>query len=73
MVDALVAGTGLHDRGLREVRLYSLEPARNGARYRCLLELGDNAADRAFLESDAGREKVADALAAGIRAFGPKP
>jgi hypothetical protein len=63
LVDELVRRTGLPNRGLREVRLYSLETARNKAEYRCLVEIGDNVADRAFLDSAAGRQKAADAMA----------
>lgn len=68
MVEALVAGTGLKDRGLREVRLYSLEAPQNAATRKCLLEIGDNAADRVFLENPENRDRIAQALADGIRA-----
>ncbi len=70
MVNALVSGTGLKDRGMREVRLYSLEAPQNEARHKCLLEIGDNAADRAYLENPANRDEIAQALADGIRAAG---
>ncbi len=70
LVRGLVKRTDLEkNRGLREVRLYSLEKRRNGAKYRCLLEVGDNAADRTYLESKAGRQEIAEALATAIRGF----
>lgn len=69
LVSALSADLKMRNRGTREVRLYSLEPGRNKATYRCLLEIGDNAADRALLESPAGRQKIAESLARAIREF----
>ncbi len=60
---ALVAVTGLPDRGMREERLYSLESERNKAGLRLLLEIGDNKADRAFLLDDDNRQVIAQALA----------
>ena len=64
---ALVSATGLPDRGMREERLYSLEPARNEAGIRLLLEIGDNKADRAFLLDAANRQAIAQALADSLR------
>lgn len=69
LVDSVSKRTGLPSRGLRAVKLYSLEPKRNDARYRCLLEIGDNARDRAFLEDSTNRQRVAEALAEGLRAI----
>lgn len=68
LADALVSATGLPDRGIREARLYSLE-ARNTAPIKCLLEIGDNEADRAYLENPANREVIARGLAQGVRAL----
>ena len=45
------------------MRLYSLEPERNEAPIRILLEIGDNEADRDYLMDPAGREEIAVALA----------
>lgn len=64
---ALLSATGLPDRGIREERLYSLEPERNKAGTRLLLEIGDNKADRAFLLEDANRQAIAEALADSLR------
>ncbi len=63
----LTAATGLPSRGARDVRLYSLERSR--ARYRALIEVGDNTADREFLLSPASRARTASALAAALRSF----
>lgn len=74
LVASLVQGTGLPSRGVTEMRLYSLEPERNAARYRCLVEIGDNSADRAYLESPLGRQQIAAALASGMCShFGEAP
>ena len=69
LVDRLSSRLGLPNRGAREVRLYSLEPERNHARYRSLLEIGDNVADRQFLSSSANRRRIGRALAAALVAF----
>lgn len=71
MVASICAETDLPDRGVREVRLYSLEPDRNAASLRVLLELGDNAADREMLLSDPGREQLARGIAAAVRTAVP--
>ncbi len=63
LVNAVCAKTGLPNRGLRAVRLYSLESPRNKAKYRCLLEIGDNTKDRVFLEDSNNRDIIAEALA----------
>jgi N-acetylmuramoyl-L-alanine amidase len=55
--------TGLPYRGIRAAPLYSLDPVRNAAPIRVLLEIGDNVQDREFLEGEAGRQSVARALA----------
>jgi len=67
LVSSVAGSTGLPSRGTRVVRLYSLEKSR--ARYRALLEIGDNEADRAFLRSPPGRQKAAIGVAAALRAF----
>ncbi len=64
---ALVSATKLPDRGMREERLYSLEPGRNKSGTRLLLEIGDNKADRAFLLNEANRQAIAVALADSLR------
>jgi hypothetical protein len=46
--------------------LYVLDPVNNGAPIRVLLELGDNAADRALLMSEEGRQRLAAALAKAV-------
>jgi putative cell wall-binding protein len=45
---------------------YSLNPVRNKAPVRLLLELGDNVRDRVLLSSVEGRQKIADALAKAV-------
>jgi hypothetical protein len=62
IVDRAAECTGLPNRGVREVRMYSLEAPRNTATYRILLEMGDNVADRAFLEDPRGRAAFASAI-----------
>lgn len=57
---------GLPYRGIRGRPLYSLDPSRNHAPVRVLLEIGDNVRDRAFLEDPAGRQKIAAALACEV-------
>ena len=58
--------TGLPYRGIRGRPLYSLDPGRNHAPLRVLLEIGDNVRDRSFLEDPAGRQRIAAALAAEL-------
>jgi N-acetylmuramoyl-L-alanine amidase len=58
--------TGLPYRGIRGRALYSLDPGRNHAPLRVLLEIGDNVRDRSFLEDPAGRQRIAAALAAEL-------
>ena len=53
--------------------LFVLDPANNHAPVRVLLELGDAAADRALLSSDAGRQRMAEALAQAVRDYTPPP
>lgn len=69
LVDRLSARLDLPNRGTREVRLYSLEPERNRAKYRSLLEIGDNIADRAFLSSAANRKRIGLVLAESLASF----
>lgn len=64
---AVSTGTGLPYRGLRGHDLYSLDSKRNNAPVRILLEIGDNAQDRMFLEDPGGRQKIATSLAAAVR------
>jgi hypothetical protein len=52
--------------GTVPMRFYSLDPIRNKARIRVLLELGDNVRDRALLETEDGRQRIARALATAI-------
>lgn len=66
---AISKGTGLPYRGLRGHDLYSLDLQRNEARVRVLLEIGDNAQDRAFLEDPGARQKIAASLAAAVRSL----
>lgn len=47
--------------------LFVLNPAKNDARIRVLLELGDNEADRELLGSEDGRQKLAAALAKAVK------
>jgi hypothetical protein len=63
MVASICARTGLRSRGVRAVRLYSFETVRNKAKYKVLLEIGDNAADLKFLMSSAKRDLAAQAMA----------
>lgn len=57
---------GLPYRGIRGSPLYSLDPSRNHAPVRVLLEIGDNVQDRAFLEDPVGRQKIAAVLACEV-------
>jgi N-acetylmuramoyl-L-alanine amidase len=57
---------GLPYRGIRGSPLYSLDPSRNHAPVRVLLEIGDNVRDRAFLEDPAGLQRIAAALACEV-------
>ena len=66
---AVSLATSLPYRGLRGHDLYSLDPKRNGAPVRILLEIGDNAQDRAFLEDPDARQKIAVSLAAAVRSL----
>lgn len=59
----LCAATSLPNRGIWEVRLYSLEPERNSCPVRFLLEIGDNVKDREKLMSPDFRQLVAQTLA----------
>jgi len=69
LVGKLSAGLDLPNRGVREVRLYSLEPRRNKAKYRSLLEIGDNIADRAFLSSGSNRARIGRILASALGTY----
>lgn len=69
LVASVCAATGLPNRGIREERLYSLEPDKNHAELRLLLEIGDNQRDRALLEEPAKRQVIAEAIASGVRAW----
>jgi hypothetical protein len=72
-LNILTRATRLPSRGVHEIRLYSLEPERNKAPLRILLELGDNQSDRAYLESAKGRSELAQALAEAVRVVMPIP
>jgi len=69
LVSAICSKTGLSNRGLRAVQLYSLESSRNNAQYKCLLEIGDNEKDRAFLENSNNRDLVAQAMAEVVNSY----
>lgn len=69
LLRALCGRTGLANRGVRKVELYSLESSRNNAAYRCLLEIGDNVADRAYLLRRENRRLIGQALAAALDDF----
>jgi len=69
LVASICAETGLPNRGIREERLYSLEPDNNGVPLRLLLEIGDNVRDREYLENPGNRDRIAEAIATGIRAW----
>jgi hypothetical protein len=69
LVNAICAKTGLPNRGLREVRLYSLEYPSNKAKYKCLLEIGDNEKDQTFLENPNNRDIIAQSLAEVVNNF----
>lgn len=70
MVNEVCKATGLPNRGVRADRLYSLEKRRNPSTVKCLLELGDNMADRAMLNRSGQRRRLGRALAAGVSSFG---
>ncbi len=62
----IAAAIGLPLRETRGVDLYSLDPVRNRAPIRVLLEIGDNVQDRELLEASSGRAKIASALAEAL-------
>ena len=70
-VEVLCMHTGLPNRGIWEVRLYSLEPERNYCPCRILLEIGDNQNDRILLENPDFRQQVAQALAEVVNELPP--
>jgi len=69
LVNALCAKTGLPNRGLRQVRLYSLESPRNKAQNKCLLEIGDNEKDRVFLQNPNNQDLIGQVLADVVNGF----
>lgn len=69
LVNVVCVKTGLPNRGLRPVSLYSIESPRNKTQYKCLLEIGDNVQDRAFLENSNNREMIAQALAEVVNGY----
>lgn len=64
---SIAATMSMRYRGLYASSAYVLDPAYNRAPVRVLLELGDNVADRALLESGQGRQRMAAALAQAVR------
>ncbi|NTU71561.1 MAG: N-acetylmuramoyl-L-alanine amidase [Coriobacteriia bacterium] len=69
LVSALSDDLRIRDRGIRTLRLYSLEKSRNHAKYRVLLEVGDNEADRKLLTSPSGRQRIAESIAEALKDF----
>ncbi len=67
----LCKNTGLPNRGIWEVRLYSLEPERNSCPVRFILEIGDNVRDREKLMDPDFRELVAQTLASFVNQLPP--
>jgi len=63
LVAAICERTGLPNRGVRTVRLYSFDKPMNKVPMNVLLEIGDNSADRAFLLNPAKRQLIATAMA----------
>jgi hypothetical protein len=61
-LDLLCKKTGLPNRGVWEVKLYSLETERNTCPVRFILEIGDNVKDRDKLMNPEFRQQVAQAL-----------
>jgi hypothetical protein len=70
---AIASEVDLPHRETRGADLYSLDPSRNNATIRVLLELGDNVRNRAFLETKEGRAKMAQALANAVSAYSRSP
>jgi hypothetical protein len=68
LLKGVAADTGLTLRYVHgRTDLYVLDPVNNKAPMHVLLELGDSTNDRAYLESEAGRQAVAEALATAVR------
>jgi hypothetical protein len=63
---ALAEGLGLPFRATVGRDLYSLDPVRNHAPIRVLLEIGDNVRDREMLEDPEGRARIATVLAQAL-------
>ncbi len=71
-VASLCASTGLPNRGIWEVRLYSLEPDKNSCPVRFILEIGDNVKDRDKLMDPGFRQLVARTLADFVNKLPPQ-
>jgi IPT/TIG domain/N-acetylmuramoyl-L-alanine amidase len=63
LAKTLSANLGWGQRSTKLRDLYSLDPVRNGAKIRVLLEIGDNVVNRAMFEDPTNREKIGALLA----------
>jgi putative cell wall-binding protein len=73
LMRSVAATMGMPYLGTVGMGFYSLDPVRNKAPIRVLVELGDNVRDRVLLSSVEGRQRIADALAKAVRENTPPP
>jgi len=71
LVIAIASKTGLPSKGVSESKLYSLDPDKNKAQYRVLLEIGGSEEDIQYLQDRKNQRKVAAALAGVIDGLAP--
>ncbi len=70
LVLAVSTKTSLPNKGLSAEKLYSLQPDRNKATYRVLLEIGGAEEDVAYLQNPVNRKIVGGALAGVLNELG---
>lgn len=63
LVIGVATKSQLPSRGVQASKLYSLEPSKNKAKYRVLIEIGGTQEDRSYLENPENRKLVGAALA----------
>ncbi len=71
LVSAVASDTALPNRGVQESKLYSLEPSRNKAVYRVLIEIGGTDQDITYLKDPKNRKLVGSALAGVVNGLEP--
>jgi N-acetylmuramoyl-L-alanine amidase len=66
LAKTLSASLGWGQRSTKLRDLYSLDPVRNSAKIRVLLEIGDNVVNRNMFEDPANRERIGALLAQAV-------